>query len=179
MTARVRSGPAALRQRLERRAPARPRARGAQHAAGAKPSGGEGDDHTPRRWALSLLLPLVMVGLALVTLAFLGVFPVRAYLDQRRDIAAAEERAAVLREENDKLAAQAKALGSDEGVEQLAREHFGLVLPGEEAFIVTFDAPADAGGAGALDAGAEGAARSDPDDKPWVVRTWKAMVDLL
>jgi hypothetical protein len=64
------------------------------------------------------------------------VFPTSTYLDQRSDTAEAEERLAVLREQNDAYEEQAERLQTPEEIERLAREQYNLVRPGEEAYAV-------------------------------------------
>ncbi len=68
-------------------------------------------------------------------LAF-AVFPTSTYLDQRADTAEAEERLAVLRDQNDAYEARIERLQTVEEIERLAREQYNLVFPGEEAYAV-------------------------------------------
>ena len=68
-------------------------------------------------------------------LAF-AVFPTRTFLDQRQDLAAAEERIRLLDAENKRLEARVQKLHTDTEVERLAREQYSLVRPGEEAYAV-------------------------------------------
>ena len=93
-------------------------------------------------WPLAALVVLVGV-------LFLAVFPTRTYLDQRRELAAAERRAAVLAAQNEELAAKVQRLNTDAEIERLARQEYNLVRPGEEAFAIlpgpTASAPADGG----------------------------------
>lgn len=74
------------------------------------------------------------VSIVAVGVLFFGVFPTRAYLDQRRDIASAESQLAALDATNAELAARVDALRTDAEVERLAREQYNLVFPGEEAY---------------------------------------------
>jgi cell division protein FtsB len=67
---------------------------------------------------------------------FLGVFPTRTFLDQRRTEATAERRLAELDEERVALQERVDALRSDEEIERLARQQYGLARPGEEIYRV-------------------------------------------
>ena len=73
---------------------------------------------------------------ALIAVAFVALFPSRTYLAQRRDLQGAERRLAVLGAESARLAERAAALRTDAEIERLAREQYGLVRPGEEAYAV-------------------------------------------
>ncbi len=79
----------------------------------------------------------LLTGTALVVgMLLFGVFPTRTYLAQRTSTARAEERLAALSEQNEALAARAKALDDDAEIERLARQQYNLVMPGEEAYAV-------------------------------------------
>jgi len=64
-----------------------------------------------------------------------GVFPFRQIIAQQRSVALAEEQLAALIEENRTLEHQIAALQSPQEVERLAREQFGLVRPGDTAYV--------------------------------------------
>jgi cell division protein FtsB len=81
------------------------------------------------------LWPFVL-SVAAVGVLFLFVFPARTYLVQRHDLAAASARVDVLSTENNNLTDQATKLHDDAEVERLARERYGLVRPGEEAYAI-------------------------------------------
>ena len=87
-----------------------------------------------RRRTLSGLLALAALVAVVVTAA--GIFPFRQIIADRRTVALAQEKLLALREENSRLEAEVAGLGSDAEVERLAREQFGLVLPGETAYVV-------------------------------------------
>jgi cell division protein FtsL len=81
----------------------------------------------------------VKFGLAVLVLCgamYLFVFPARTYLAQKQDIAGQEQTIAVLKAENTKLAAESTALRDDSTIEQIARAEYGLVMPGQQAFMV-------------------------------------------
>ena len=71
---------------------------------------------------------------AFVVFIVVAVFPTRTYLAQRASTAEAETRLATVEEQNRQLAERVEALGTDEEIERLAREEYGLVMPGEEAY---------------------------------------------
>ncbi len=94
--------------------------------------------HEPRSRGrrLGRLVGIVGGGVAFVALLGVGVFPSRAFLDQRGDMAEARERLSVLREQNEALEERLEALSTPEEIERLAREQYNLVRPGEEAYSV-------------------------------------------
>jgi cell division protein FtsB len=94
---------------------------------GARPSRG-------RR--IGRLLGLVGGGAALCALLAVTVFPTSTYLEQRRDTTEAEQRLAVLRDQNQAYEDRIERLESPEEIERLAREQYNLVRPGEEAYAV-------------------------------------------
>jgi cell division protein FtsB len=79
---------------------------------------------------------LVVSILALLGVLALGSFPVRAYLDQlhQREQLAGQVR--TLEQQNQKLVDQAAQLQSDGTIEQLARDRYQMVKPGEEAYSI-------------------------------------------
>jgi cell division protein FtsB len=82
-----------------------------------------------------LVVPLLATALLLAVLV-VGVFPTRSYLSQRRAIAIADRELADLTRTNDTLQAQADRLQTDQEIEKQAREQYGLVKAGEEAYHV-------------------------------------------
>ena len=89
----------------------------------------------------------LVVSIVAVGVLFFGVFPTRAYLDQRRDIAAAHAELVAVEATNTELSARVDALRTDAEIERLAREQYNLVFPGEEAYAILpaprADPPAD------------------------------------
>jgi cell division protein FtsB len=85
---------------------------------------------------------LVVSILALLGVLALGSFPVRAYLDQlhQREQLAGQVR--TLDEQNRKLVGHAAQLQTDGTIEQLARDRYQMVKPGEEAYSILPTAPA-------------------------------------
>ena len=106
---------------------------------------------------------------ALVVAGILFTFgnPARTWYDQRQDIVAARERNEVLDDQSRQLQARADELRTDAEVERLAREQYGLVKPGEEAFGI-LPAP----GSGARPAPP---ASPPPEPRPWWERTWDSV----
>lgn len=87
-----------------------------------------------RRVRVSGLLALAT--LAAVVAVAVGIFPWRQIIDQQASVGLAEEKLSALRAENRLLAEEIAALSTDTEVERLAREQFGLVMPGEVGYVV-------------------------------------------
>jgi cell division protein FtsL len=79
------------------------------------------------------ILLLAVTALALVVLF---VLPGRELLGQSHSLSSTQQRISLLDKENAKLAAQAADLQTDARIEQLARQKYGLVMPGEQAYVV-------------------------------------------
>ena len=79
---------------------------------------------------------VVVAALVLIGVLALAVFPAKAWLEQRRDLRALVAQEAALTAENQALQARTDQLRSDEEIERLAREQYGLVKPGEEAYAI-------------------------------------------
>ena len=113
----------------------------------------------------------VVVLVLVVGFLFAAVFPTRTYLAQRAATRDANERIEVLREESAALEERVAELQSDEEIERLAREHYGLVRPGEEAYaILPPSAPPPAGD--------EEPAGPDDDEPGLLARAWDGLRDL-
>jgi len=72
-----------------------------------------------------------------------GLVPFRQILTQREAVSDAEDRLVALEHANAKLADELTALETPVEVERRAREDFGLVRPGEVAYIVVPEDPAE------------------------------------
>jgi cell division protein FtsB len=70
------------------------------------------------------------------TLVVWSFYPLKYRFEQQRELAALKRQVALLQAQNEKLREDIARLKSDEYIEQLAREKFGLAKPGEEAYIV-------------------------------------------
>lgn len=79
---------------------------------------------------------IALIALAVVAILFVFVFPTRSYLSQRRQVNAAQHDVSVLRDQNDKLQAEALQLQTPGAIERMAREQFHMVKPGERLFVV-------------------------------------------
>jgi cell division protein FtsB len=79
---------------------------------------------------------LIFASVLLVAGLFLFVLPGRTYLTQRRSLDAATVRERVLSSENAKLAQRIQQLQTDAEIERLARQEYGLVKPGEQAYAI-------------------------------------------
>jgi cell division protein FtsB len=88
---------------------------------------------------------LALGALALVAILFVFVFPTRSYLAQRRQVSASQHDLQVLREQNDKLAAEATELQTDAAIVRMAREQFHRVYPGEQVYDVVPGEPTPSG----------------------------------
>jgi cell division protein FtsB len=84
------------------------------------------------RLAVKIALVLLVLGGAM----YLFVFPARTYLNQKQGIAAEERTVAVLKAEDAKLTEESAALQDNATIEQIARREYGLVKPGQQAFMV-------------------------------------------
>jgi cell division protein FtsB len=76
----------------------------------------------------------LLVVVALGGLLFLFILPGRTWLQQRRTMSSAEHRLQVLQTENSALAKRAAQLQNSAYVEQIARQQYGLVRPGERSY---------------------------------------------
>lgn len=77
---------------------------------------------------------ILVVVVALGGLLFLFILPGRTWLQQRSAMSGAERRLQVLNAENAALTKKAEQLQSAAYVEQIARDQYGLVRPGEQAY---------------------------------------------
>ena len=90
----------------------------------------------------SRLLLRVVTSTFIVGFLFVGIFPVRAIVEQRAEIAEAERDLAEVEEANGALDDRIDALGTDEEIERLARERHNLGRPGEEVYAILPAPPA-------------------------------------
>jgi cell division protein FtsB len=109
---------------------------------------------------------LALATLVAVVVTAAGIFPFRQIIADRRSVSLAQEKLLALREENGRLENEAAALSSDVEVERLAREQFGLVMPGEIAYVVVSPE-----GEGALPAEPE-PTLDRPGEQPWWSDLW-------
>ncbi|HUG74251.1 MAG TPA: septum formation initiator family protein [Acidimicrobiia bacterium] len=120
--------------------------------------------HNRRRKGLIGVSALFLA--VIVAMGLSGILPFRQIIASDRAVELSERKLEALVEENRRLEREVAALQSLEEVERLARENFGLVMPGEIGYVsVPVDASADA----------IGVLPSTPEDKPW----WRAVWDIL
>ena len=79
---------------------------------------------------------ILILSVTAVAVIVLFVLPGRQLLAQSHQLSSTRHRIEMLDQENAKLSAQARSLRSDATVEQLARQKYGLVKPGEQAYVV-------------------------------------------
>jgi cell division protein FtsB len=77
---------------------------------------------------------ILLVAMALGVVVFLFLLPGRTWLAQGRASAVAERQDDALSKENAALSKRIAQLQSSAYVQQLARQQFGLVMPGEQAY---------------------------------------------
>jgi cell division protein FtsB len=77
---------------------------------------------------------LLLLAVTLAGIVFLFVLPARIWLAQDRAASVAERQHSVLSKENAALTKQVAQLQSNAYIEQVAREEYGLVMPGEHAY---------------------------------------------
>ncbi len=65
---------------------------------------------------------------------FLFLWPARTWLEQSQAMSTAQRRAALLAQENAALSNRVSQLRSTSYIEQVARQQYGLVMPGEKAY---------------------------------------------
>jgi hypothetical protein len=75
-----------------------------------------------------------LVAVVVGGIVFLFVLPGRTWLEQGRAMSKAQSQVSALSQENETLTKRAADLRSTAYVEQLARQEYGLVMPGEKAY---------------------------------------------
>ena len=103
-------------------------------ADAARSRRGDGPDEGPRFGLIgrrsAVIATVVAVTVVLVAL------PVRSYLRQQSDVAAARADLQELEHENDQLAARQRRLSDPDEIARIARRDYGLVEVGEESYSV-------------------------------------------
>ncbi len=117
----------------------------------------------PRKQRWGWVLAVVLVGGLAFTVS--GIFPFRQMLAQQRQVQLTEAKHDALAAENRRLEGEIAALQTDQEVERLARDQYGLVRPGETGYAIV--PPPGAPEFLEEEGGAE------PEiDKPWWQRVW-------
>jgi cell division protein FtsB len=80
-----------------------------------------------------LIVPVLATAM-LITVLVVGVFPTRSYLSQRQAIASASADLAKVSQTNDTMQAEVDRLQTSQEIERQAREQYGMVNPGDEAY---------------------------------------------
>ncbi|MEA3502694.1 MAG: septum formation initiator family protein [Actinomycetota bacterium] len=85
-----------------------------------------------QRWGW--VLAVVLLGALALTVS--GILPFRQLVSQQRQIERTQDQLAALEQENRMLSEDIEMLGTDTEIERIAREQYGLVRPGEVAYVV-------------------------------------------
>jgi cell division protein FtsB/cell division protein DivIC len=88
----------------------------------------------PRRQRWGWVLAVVLLGALALTVS--GILPFRQLVSQQRQIDRTQDQLAALQQENEVLSEDIEMLGTDAEIERIAREQYGLVKPGEVAYVV-------------------------------------------
>ena len=89
---------------------------------------------SPRKQRWGWVLAVVLLGALALTLS--GFLPFRQLVSQQRQIERAQDQLTALQRENQVLSEDIEMLGTDAEIERIAREQYGLVRPGEVAYVV-------------------------------------------
>jgi cell division protein FtsB len=89
--------------------------------------------HAKRRRVSGRAVALIVVVAALLVAAM---YPLRAYLHERSDIASLEHQVSVLQKTNSQLDSRISQLHDAAYLDRMARECLGMVKPGEIPFVV-------------------------------------------
>ena len=117
---------------------------------------------------------LVVALLALLGVLGLGAFPARAYLDQVNQREELARQVDELARVNAQLDAERARLGTPEAIEQLARQRYQLVRPGEEAYVILPDGRPPAAAPATPDTAAP-----KPQEQSWWNKAWSKLLSLL
>jgi cell division protein FtsB len=78
----------------------------------------------------------VFAGGVLLVFTLLGVIPVRAYVLQKHELNAGKARLSMLNDRNDALRERVRVLNTDEEMQRLALDQFGMVRPGQKLTVI-------------------------------------------
>jgi cell division protein FtsB len=79
---------------------------------------------------------LIFAAVAVAAILLLFVLPGRTFLSQQRTLNATQVQVNDLATENAHLKAEAQQLQSNSDIESIARQEYGLVMPGQKAYAV-------------------------------------------
>ena len=111
---------------------------------------------------------VAILGLVLCAIALSVAFPLRSYLEQRSELAAAVAAQQDLEQQRDDLQARKVALSDPDYIAAEARRRLQYVSPGDTVFVV--HAPA-------LNTGAADAAAAGASDQPWYSNLWGTLAE--
>jgi cell division protein FtsB len=114
----------------------------------------------------TLARQVAILGLVLCAIALSVAFPLRGYLEQRTELAAAVSAQQELEQREAELRAQQAALEDPEYVAAEARRRLQLVLPGDTVYVV--HAPA-------IEAEPATPGARPADDAPWYSSLWRTL----
>ena len=120
---------------------------------------------TDTRRGLGLGGFLVLSAIILVVVGLAGIFPFRQLVAQEEAVLLAESQLDALVEENRRLEFRISALQTDQELERLAREHLGMVRPGEIGYVAVVPD-------GIVDPIPAGRPTTLPNDQPWWSKVW-------
>jgi cell division protein FtsL len=106
----------------------------------------------------------ILLFLVLFVLAATAVYPLRQYVAQQARIERLQAKQDALQAANARLAYERGRLNDPAYVEQLAKQDFHMVKPGEQAWLLTGMPPADK---------VAPAAAKPAHDPPWYQRAWR------
>jgi cell division protein FtsB len=88
----------------------------------------------PRKQRWGWVLAVVLLGALALTVS--GILPFRQLVSQQHQIDRTQDQLSALEQENETLSEDIEMLGTDAEIERIAREQYGLVRPGEVAYVV-------------------------------------------
>jgi len=123
----------------------------------------------PPRPPLGLTPRGAVLLLVMFALAATAVYPLRQYVSQQHRIERLEAKQQALAAENARLEVERKRLQDPAYVQQLAKQDYHLVAPGEEAWVVTGTPPETQPAGDAV----------GRRDQPWYQRIWERLTGWL
>jgi cell division protein FtsB len=117
----------------------------------------------PRKQRWGWVLAVVLLGALALTVS--GVVPFRQLIEQRRAVEEGRQQLAALEDENRILEEDVAALYTDEEIERVARDQYGLVRPGETGYVIVSPP-------GEEPIADEAAVPVEEAHRPWWVRFW-------
>jgi cell division protein FtsB len=114
-----------------------------------------------QRWGW--VLAVVLLGALALTVS--GILPFRQLVSQQRQIERTQDQLTALEQENQALSEDIEMLGTDAEIERIAREQYGLVMPGEVAYVVVTPRETQI-----IEAAPDPVVRSD--ERAWWERVW-------